>query len=177
MNPKFLISTIAIILLFVIGCEDAEEAIEDFEDQYITVSIDGGATRTYDKLPLMSFYVIEDSTYWIGAIDSDDSSTIVITFKGQAADTYDVSRMEGSLDNSSNFNVTYLKSEAAVYAISTSGDVTITGFGAVGEPVVGTYDAVTGAILIPPTAVTARLSGSFKVLRTIDVQTPPIEIE
>ncbi len=50
MFSKFIVPTIASIMLLVSACEATEEAIDDFDDQYSTVSIDGGDTRTFDTI-------------------------------------------------------------------------------------------------------------------------------
>ena len=111
---------------------------------------------------------VGDSTFYIYAQESTTSS-IMITFKGKATGTYDVAALEGMADSSNNFDVSYAKSATEVYALSKSGSVTVTAFGAVGELVEGSYDAYVAVFSGgQPTADSARVEGTFGVIRKAD---------
>ncbi len=174
MLSRILVPIMAVALLFMFACED-DSVSSKILDQSVTVSLNGGASVTYDNpLTILASYlptgdgIVGDSSFYLIATEGSTSS-IFITFKGNTAGTYNVSFAEGFADGSNNFNISYAKSETEIYAISISGSVTVTAFGAVGELVAGTYDAMLSVFADgEPTTETARVSGSFSVERKAD---------
>ncbi len=142
---------------------------------YITVSLNGEAAKIYEgPYGLQAAYLetgvepVADSTFYIFAME-DHVSSVFITFKGQAVDTYDIAWIQGYIDGTDNFSVFYNVSDTEQYGITHSGSVIVTAFGAVGEMVVGTFEAVVSVFVNgEPSETTATVSGSFSVERSAD---------
>jgi uncharacterized protein (DUF2141 family) len=171
MFPKILVPIVAVALLFVLACEEDSEVL----DQFITVSIDGGAVVTYDSpISIMAFWNVtgegasSDSAFYIYGME-DTTSAIMISFKGKTTGTYDVATFQAGELGGNNFDVMYFKSATEIYGFSRSGFVTVTAFGAVGELVEGTYEAMLMEFSADATAAdSAQVSGSFSVKRKPD---------
>jgi hypothetical protein len=143
----------------------------------ITVSLNEGPIGWYEEpySRLQAAYLetgvepIPDGTFYAAGGD-EWGSFIIIMFKGQAVGTYDVPWTQGLIDETDNFNIFYNVSDSEQYGLTHSGSVTVTAFGAVGDVVEGTYEAVIAVFdeFHQPTEVTATVSGTFRVKRSAD---------
>jgi hypothetical protein len=137
----------------------------------ITVSLNGGGIVTYDDpSTLRAYYDTGTAQFFVGV--NKPGTSMVIIFKGNAVGTYDVGWWEGHNNSTDNFDVHYYKSPTENYSMAISGAVRVTEFGAVGDSVKGTYDAVVWDVPSSNILVdSAQVAGTFGVLREADIQT------